>query len=128
MVWFTLVYKGLGYSFSSLQFQFFCLDFKWLGFRISDPLWNLNLLQTRSFEPLSFWPFKIWTCWDFRSLLYSEVHFLDPYTVCKRLIRNLPRHPKLKVWRKPEVFKHDKDSASGNVWLISYRNGNYRKI
>ena len=36
-------------------------DFKWLGFRISDPIWN----------PTSFWPFEIQNCSDFRSTLYQ---------------------------------------------------------
>ena len=37
-----------------------CLDFKWLGYQISDPIWNLNHLQTNLyFDTSGFQMFKL---------------------------------------------------------------------
>ena len=72
-----LVFKGSGYSYSHcygpnhlkirpfkigtflswfkkvfVKMVAICLDFKWLGFQISDPIWNPTICN-----PTSFWPF-----------------------------------------------------------------------
>ena len=44
-----------------------CLDFKWLGFQISDPIWNRTIWNLTSIGP-----FKIQTSPDFRSALYTQ--------------------------------------------------------
>ena len=53
-----------------------CSDFKWLGFRISDPILNLNHLQTNLFS-------SIQTSSYFRSLLWGCFQYVFGFPVVR---------------------------------------------
>ena len=82
-----------------------CLDFKWMGFRISDPIC----------DPTSFGPFKIQTRSDFRSPLYIKRNAWELRTMV--LLVSLQADTSLndsttRIWKL-----HRGDLKSGCVWI-----------
>ena len=70
-IWLIKGWVSYSYSYgpNHLKSSCFCANFKWLrlGFQNSDPIQHLVICK-----PTSFQPFKIWTCTDLRSPLYSR--------------------------------------------------------
>ena len=108
-----------------------CPDFKWLGFRISDPIWNPDHLN-----PTSFGPLKIQSRSDFRAGMLSKitvfvrtdglfVRFLNgPSHVTGRWFENWTKSPDLghlhfNFWR---VFEQSKNLTIQwrTIWIPNY--------